>query len=221
MIRAGSLAARVALLAAAGGCGHRAPSPGSTLASYGAALERGDLRGAYAQMSAGYRQRVPYDQFRRQLEAAGGDGKWAGTSLRQHGERWGARLEVPLAADERAVLVREAGAWRLDTPPFPTFNQETPRAALRAFIRAVETRRYDLLVELAPARYRAEVTPEKLQRYWHSRGPERTRALLAALLLALERPVVEEGDEAYIVYQGDRQVRFIREDGLWRIESPE
>jgi hypothetical protein len=214
-------AARAALLLAVCGCGHRAPSPGATLTSYGAALERGDHRAAYAQMSAGYRQRVPYEQFRRQLEAGGGDARWTGSSLRQNGERWGARLEVPLAADERALLVREAGGWRLEAPPFPAFNQETPRAALRAFIRAVETRRYDVLVELAPARYRAEVTPEKLQRYWQARGPERTRALLAALLLALERPVIEEGDEAYIVYQGDRQVRFVREEGLWRVESPE
>jgi hypothetical protein len=211
----------IAVAVAALGCGHRPPSPGTTLVSYGAALERGDYRAAYAQMSAGYRQRVPFDQFRRQLEAAGADGRWTASALRRNGERWGARLEVPLSADERALLVRESGGWRLDAPPFPPFSQETPRAALRAFIRAVESQRYDLLVDLAPARYRAEVTADKLRRYWMSRGPERTRALLTALLLALDRPVIEEGDEAYIVYQGDRQVRFIREEGLWRVESPE
>ena len=45
--------------------------------------------------------------------------------------------------------------------------------------------------------------------------------MLGALRLALERRIIEEGDEAYLVYDGGRQVRFIREEGLWRIESPE
>ena len=47
----------------AGGCAHQAEAPSATLAAFGAALERGDYRAAYALTSAAYRSRSTYDAF--------------------------------------------------------------------------------------------------------------------------------------------------------------
>jgi hypothetical protein len=203
------------------GCGHGTPAPDDALQTFGAALERGDWAAAYGQMSASYRRSVPLAEFRRQMEAAPADARDAGRMLREHAERWGNRVEVRAGGDERIQLVREGSLWRLERPPFEPFGQETPRAALRSFIRAVETARYDVLIQLAPARYRGEITTEKLRRYWEGQGPERTKAMLRDLRVALEGRIVEEGDEAFLVYGTGRQVRFVREEAQWRIESPE
>jgi hypothetical protein len=78
-----------------------------------------------------------------------------------------------------------------------------------------------VLIELAPARYRAALTPEKLRSYWQAFGVERTAALLSDLRLAADERIVEEGDEAFVVYGQGRQVHLVREDESWRIESPE
>ena len=211
--------ALVVVIALHGGCRPQA-LPAETVARYGAALERGEYRAAYEQLSTQYRQRVPFERFRQELAGSEAEARAAGRAMQQRAAAWGAQAEVPVGPDERATLRREAGGWRLVAPPAEPYRQDTPRAALRAFVRAVEARRYDVLVALAPARIRDQVTVEKLRQYWASLGPERTRSLLGGLRLALERPIIEEGETAYVV-EDDRQVRLVREAGLWRIESPE
>jgi hypothetical protein len=214
-------AALAALFCGLGGCRHPAPAPADALAAFGGAMERQDWGTAYGLMSATYRARVSRAEFERQLRAAPRENSAAGAELLAHAESWGGRVGVTLDGQEQVELVRESGAWRFDRPPWEPFAQDTPRAALRAFIRAVETERYDVLVELAPARYRPALTPEKLRRYWQGLGPERTTALLRDLRLAADERIVEEGAEAFLGYGQGRQVHFVREDDSWRIEAPE
>jgi hypothetical protein len=126
-----------------------------------------------------------------------------------------------LPGDERVSLVRESGGWRMETPPLEPYGQASPRAALRAFVRAVENRRYDVLVRLAPLRFRSSVTVEKLRDFWEGSTAAQNRAMLGELRLNLGGRIAEDGEEAFMMYGSGRQVHFIREDGLWRIESPE
>jgi hypothetical protein len=202
-------------------CRHAAPTPADALAAFGAAMERQDWAAAYGLMSASFRARVSRAELEQQVRRAFGDAGAAGRALREDTKRGGDRVAITLEADRRVKLVRENGAWRLEQLPVDPFAQDTPRAALRAFIAALEAGRYDVLVELAPARYRAQLTPEKLRSFWHDLGAERAAALLRDLRRALDERIVEEGDEAFVVYGRGRQVRFVREEGLWRIESPE
>lgn len=212
------------LLAAALGAGLIAGChqslPADTLARYGAALERGDYRAAYDQLSAEYRARVPFERYRQDMARAPRDSQATGKALQERARASAAQAEISVGPDERALLKREAGGWRLMVPPAEPYQQDTPRAALRAFIRAVEAGRWDVLVSLAPARVRDQVTEDELRRYWTGMGPTRTRSFLDGMRLALERPIIEEGDQAHIV-QEDRQVRLVREAGLWRVDSPE
>jgi hypothetical protein len=214
---AGAFGLALGLLA----CGHGAAQPSDALVAYAAALERGDHRAAYELLSESYRRRVGYAEFSRRLSAVRADVAAGAGALREGAARAGQRVEVPLPGDERLGLVREAGVWRLQEPPFEVFSQDSPRAALRAFVRAAESARYDVLLQLAPARYRAELTEAKLRAHWEGPAAEQTRALVSSLRLALEGRIVEEGDEAFLLYGNGRQARFLREDGLWRLESPE
>jgi hypothetical protein len=201
-----------------GACAHRPAAPGDAVEAYGAALERGDLRAAYGQLSTRYRGRVSFDQFVRDLGGAPA-AREGGRAVRQAAARARDQAELPLGNGERALLVHDRGAWRLDSPPLPPLQQDTPRAALRSFVQAIESQRYDRLVDLAPSRYRSGVTAERLRSYWQAQPPERRRSLIAALRLALDRPIVEEGSEAYVIQGG--QIRLVKEDGLWRVENPE
>jgi hypothetical protein len=203
------------------GCAHRPAAPGDALQSYAAALERKDYAAAYSLMSAAYRQRVSAAEFRRQLDADGTEMANDARALREGAQRWGARVEVAVGNDETVTLVREADAWRLDGTPFEPYGQATPRAALRTFVRAVENRRYDVLLRLVPSRYRAVVSADKLRSFWEGEQGGRNRGLLRELRMALDARIAEEGDEAFLTYGANRQVKFVREDGAWRIESPE
>jgi hypothetical protein len=211
----------LAALIAAGACSHAASGPAEALSQFGSALEQGDLDRAYALMSESYRKRVSLAEFKKHMKISPEEARADGRVVRENAGRWGARVEVVVGGDERLTLVREGSAWRLDRPPFDPFGQGTPRSALRTFIRAIEGRHWEVLVELAPARYRGEITPAKVRSYWEAQGDERTRTLLRDLRLALDAPILEEGDEALLRYGSGRQVRFVREEGAWRIESPE
>jgi hypothetical protein len=215
----------LAVMLAGPGCASRAAGPADAVVAYGHALERGDTRAAYQHLSARYRRLVPYERFVRELGGAQA-AREGGRVVRLAGERGRSRAEVTLAPGERALLIQDGGGWRLDAPPLPPLQQDTPRAALRTFVQALEGERYDRLVDLAPVRYRATVTPELLRNYWQAQAPERRRALIAALRLALDRPIVEDGNDAHVVVSGPEsagpgQVRLVKEGGLWRVENPE
>jgi hypothetical protein len=211
----------LALALGGAGCAQRSAAPAGAIESYAAAIQRKDYAAAYGLMSASYRQQVSLADFRKQMERDATELAADAKSLRDSAERWGGRVAVTVPGDERVQLVQEGGAWRIESPPLDPYGQATPRAALRSFVRAVENRRYDVLVRLAPARFRASVTPERLRAFWEGPTSAQNRAFLRELRLNLGARIAEEGDEAFMTYGSGRQVRFAREDGLWRIESPE
>jgi hypothetical protein len=202
-------------------CGQRAAAPAGAIEAYAAAVERKDYNAAYGLMSSAYRQQVSLADFRRTMERDASELTADARSLRESADRWGGRVTVALPGDDRVSLSRESGAWRIDAPPLDPYGQSTPRAALRSFVRAVENRRYDVLVRLAPARFRSTITAEKLKAFWEGAQGAPERAFLRELRLNLYARIAEEGEEAFMTYGTGRQVRFVREEGLWRIESPE
>jgi len=209
------------LLLLVGACAQRAAAPAGAIEAYAGAIERKDYAAAYGLMSSSYRQQVSLADFRKAMERDAIELTADARSLRETADRWNGRVTVAVPGDERVSLLREGGGWRLDAPPLDPYGQATPRAALRSFVRAVENHRYDVLVRLAPARFRTTITPEKLRAFWEGAGGAPERAFLRELRLNLYARIAEEGDEAFMTYGTGRQVRFVREEGLWRIESPE
>jgi hypothetical protein len=209
------------VVAALWACAHAPQSPGAAAAAFGAAIARGDTRAAYALTSAEFRKRTPFEAFAASLGADPAAAKAFGGRLDGEAARLPARVELRLSTGEPITLVAEDGAWRVDGPAFDPWGQATPRAALRTFIRALDERRYDVLLRLAPNRYRGDLSADKLRQYWEEERKDDHLALLARLRAAADAPIVESGDEAHMPYGPEQEVRFVREDGRWKVASPD
>ena len=215
---ASALAGAVALAGLA--CAHPQGGPAEALADFGAAVDRQDYTSAYALMTAEYRHRVSLADFRRELEVGGPDVTKVARRLRDDAARTPFQIEIEVDLGQKLTLVLEAGQWRVAAQPFDLSSQETPRAALRSFVRAVELGRYDALMRLIPNRYRVAASVDKLREYWE--GGERradNQKLLKALRAHAGAPIIETGDEARMPYDDTAEVRFLREDGVWKIED--
>jgi hypothetical protein len=202
-------------------CAGRAAGPGDTLGAFGAALERKDYDAAYALTSEAYRKRVPLAAFRAELAEGGADTQALGERIRAERAGRPARVELEVDPGRSLSLVEEGGAWRVDGPSFEPWSQGTPRAALRSFVRALELGRYDVVLRLAPARRRTGLTVEGLRASWEGERKEDNARLVARLRASLGAPIVETGDEARMPYGEHDEARFVREDGVWKVEDPD
>jgi len=201
-------------------CAHQPEGPAATLQDFGAALARGDTRGAYALTSADFQRRTPYDAFAAGLGTNAADTRDLGKRFVEQSARVAPRVDVQLAQGETLSLVLESGRWRVDGPAPEPWGQRTPRAALRTFVRALGERRYDIVLRLVPRRHRADLTADKLRQYWEAHADE-TKTMLTRLQASLAAPIVEAGDEAHMPYGPELEMVFVREDGVWRIEDPD
>jgi len=199
------------------GCAHAPAAPGAALAQFGEALARGDLRAAYAMTSEDLQRRVPFQAFAAGFQGPAADPASLGRRIASEAERVAPRVEVELAAGERVPLVFEEGRWRVDGPVYEAWGQETPRAALRTFVRALDARRYDVLLRLVPDRVRGGLTAERLRSFWEESDADVHRRLLAKVRAAAAAPLVEAGDEAHAPLADGGEVRLVREPGGWKI----
>ena len=210
-----------AIAGALSSCAHRSEGPAATVTAFGAAVARGDLRAAYSLTSAEFRRRMPFEAFRAGLGAGGGEPEALGRRMVAEAPRMVPRVEIELSLGERVPLVAEEGTWRIDGPVYQAWGQGTPRAALRTFIRALDQRRYDIVLRLCPDRYRAGLSADKLRASWEGDGKKDNDALLAQLRAAIDAPIVVSGDEAHLPYPPDKEVRLVREAGRWKVEEPD
>jgi hypothetical protein len=220
-------AAAAVLVVGAAACARRTPGPADTLAAFGAAVERQDTAAAYALTSKDFRARVPLEAFRAELDAGGAETRAVGRNLRTEAGRGRMKIEVqlPPSSDldvgQPIVLVEEDGSWRVEGHPLEAWSQATPRAALRSFVRALEQHRYDVVLRLCPTRHRVGLSIESLRVAWEGDQREENARLLARLRAAIRAPIIEAGDEAHMPYGDRSEVRFVREDGRWKIEDPD
>ncbi|KIG18151.1 hypothetical protein DB30_01655 [Enhygromyxa salina] len=94
---------------------------------------------------------------------------------------WGERLGRPtgarpeallyLANDEVVEAVWTDKGWRFASDPTEYFGQSTPREALRSLVRASREGRWDVMLDLAPRRYRMGLSEQDLTLAW-TEGPQ-------------------------------------------------
>lgn len=208
-------------LAALAGCGAAPTGPEASLRELAAAMRRGDAAASHALMSARYRERVSLAELER--------------LFREQPEEilaTAAALEQPLAIEEEAraevgpgetiLLERVEGRWRVVSDVLDYYGRGTPRETVRSFVRAIEHRRYDVVLALLPAAERERLSEEGLRAQWEGPGREEVERLVSALREGLDAgPIQETGDRAVMPY-GDRfRVVLVREAGLWCVEDPE
>jgi len=114
-----------------------------------------------------------------------------------------------------SVVWTEEG-WRFAEDPTDVYAQRTPRQALRALVRATRAGRWDVLLQLAPRRYRLGLSEDDLRTAW-TEG-EQGSALRAArdrLATHLADPIVADADEAALDMGQGSVARLEREGDRW------
>lgn len=160
-IRCGLLSCGVAILVA--GCGGHARLLVRSSADLGKAVRRGEREAIDEQVLPATRSRIDYD------ELLADKAKWGERLARPTGAR--PEALIYLGNDEVIEAVWTDKGWRFASDPTVYFGQSTPREALRSLVRASREQRWDVMVDLAPRRYRMGLSEEDLAEAWTD-GPQ-------------------------------------------------
>ena len=216
------LRALFVVIAVATGCrGAGADSPRSAVDAYAEALSARDFDRAYTLTSDAYRRQHTRDEFVSALRSNPEAVKETVARLGAAGRRFEVTARVPYGdLGEELRLVNDDGAWRIDSDPLSFYEQDTPRAALRSFLRAARLGKYDVMMRFVPREYQAHMSSEDIQREFTGPRAEEIETRLNLLRENLSAPIEQTGNHARMPF-GDRdlEVRFVREDGLWKIDD--
>lgn len=213
------IVARAAVFALAlAACGASA-GPGRTLDAYGRALAEHDYGAAYDLMSDAFRGKVSRDEFVRMMRDNPGEVRATAEQLAARGGEPAVSAELTYGFGDRLRLVYDGGGWRLDENPVAFYGHDTPQVALRSFLRAYRLERWDVMLRYVPSAYRERMDVEKLKAQFTGPSREAMELLMAALEGSAGAEIVERGASARLAYGVASEVRFVREDGAWKIED--
>ena len=214
---------RLVLLLFLAACGASpARQPLSAVDAYAAALRAGDYGRAYDLMSSRYRREHSRDDFVRMMKDSPQEVKQTASRLTSSNRRVevAARFVYDDLRDE-LPLVLEDGGWKIASDPLEFYPQDTPNHALRSFVRAVELKRYDVVLRFVPNRWRQEMNETKIRDQFEGEKREEVVQMMRLLSANLENPIEQEGDKARMPYGERFEVKFVREDGIWKVADPD
>lgn len=221
--RAGDLIKAAAVVIVAAGlaaCERReAEDPHSVLRAYARALEEGRADEAYRMLSEEARRGTSLEAFRRMVKDSPQDVHEIARSLSRPTAVPVVTATVTTATGQPLELVLENGKWRVEATAIDLYAQDTPRRAIQGFVRAVERKRYDVVLKYVPDAHREGLDAAKLKSAWEGYDKDEIEQVVAGLKQALPAATIEEtGDRATMAYsQGTMQL--VRERGLWKIED--
>jgi len=204
------------------GCGSSAGKPLSAVDGYVAALRASDFSRAYDFMSERYRRDHSRAEFVKRMQESPREVKETVTRLSSGGRRveLSAKFLYDDLRDELPLLV-EDGQWRIASDPLDFYPQDTPAHALRSFVRAVELKRWEVVLRFVPDKWRKDMTTEKVREQFEGADNEDARQMMRLLAANLDNPIETQGDEARMPYGERFEVKFVREDGVWKIADPD
>jgi hypothetical protein len=199
-----------------------ARQPLGAIDAYAAALRAGDYGRAYELMSARYRREHSREDFMRMMRESPEEVRLTAARLTASNRRVevAARFVYDDLRDE-LPLVLEDGGWKISSDPLEFYPQDTPAHALRSFVRAVELKRYDVVLRFVPNRWRQEMTEAKVREQFEGERREEVAQMMRLLTANLENPIEQEGDRARMPYGERYEVKFVREDGIWKVADPD
>jgi len=116
------------------------------------------------------------------------------------------------------ALVREDGAWKLDSDLVDFYPSGTPREALASFVKAFAAKRWDVLAALMPSQYAAGDDAKALEAQWgQGEGLASMTALVTVLGDHLDDKVTVNGESAFVEFAPQHRAELLRENGAWRI----
>ena len=135
---------------ACGGTALVQQGPSDTLRSYAQALEQGRVDDAYRLLSDEAKRSMSLEAFRRAVRENPEDAVEIARAIARPSSDPVVTATVTVPNGEELLLVYENGKWRIDASAVDLYGQATPRQAMLGFLRAVERKRYDVILRYVP-----------------------------------------------------------------------
>lgn len=190
------------------------------LEEYSEALEQGDYDDAYGMMSEEFRQAHSKDEFVRLMKENKPEVRETAARLRSEHQKVEVTARFRYGIGDSLELVLEAGEWRIASNPIAFYSQATPRDALRSFVRAYRLKRWDVMLALIPDQYAEKMSVDKVRYQFEGPRAEDVELMMQRLEENIDAPIKEKGGEARMSYH-DAEVKFVREEGAWKIQDPD
>lgn len=181
----------------------RAEDPQSILRSYSHALEEGRAEDAYRMLSEEARRGISLEAFRRMLKDNPEEVREIAKALARPTATPVVTATVTSGNGQELQLVLENGKWRVEATAIDLYAQDTPRHAIQGFVRAVERKRYDVVLKFVPDSHKEGLDPSKLKTAWEGHDKEEIEQVVSSLKQALPTASIEETGGS-------------RDDGVWR-----
>ena len=212
------------VLAAVVGCGLGAAcdggkGPNQTLDKYGSALKNHDFGAAYDLMSSSFRGKVSRDDYVRMMRDNGREVSETADRLRGKKGSMEVSAEFEYGLGDTMRLVQEDGRWKIATNPLGFYDQSSPKAALRSFIRAYRLERWDVMLRFVPNSYREKMDAKKMQAQFTGPSREQMENLINTLEANVDETITERGNDARMAYGDHYTVQFLKEDGAWKLKD--
>lgn len=199
--------------------------PSDTLRAYAQAIRDRRVEDAYALLSTEARRSMSPEAFRRMVVENTADAEELARALARPSSDPIVTATVTTPQGDELTLVYEHGRWRIDGESIDFYSQATPRQAIKAFLRAFERRRFDILMRFVPdakkvADERFPALDEaRLRESWEGPQREDMERIAQGIKAALPQAVVEEtNDRASMSYGSGGTLQLVREHGAWKIE---
>ena len=216
-----ALAISLVLLAGGGAACTRSTGPAQTLDRYGRALKNHDYSAAYDLMSASFRGKVSREDYTRMMRDNPREVDETAERLRGKHGNLEVSAEFEYGLGDQMRLVQEDGSWKVASNPLSFYDQSTPKAALRSFIRAFRLERWDIMLRFVPNQYREKMDVAKMKAQFTGASKDKMETLMNTLEANVDEPIIERGNDARMSY-GDRyEVKFVKEDGVWKLKDLE
>jgi hypothetical protein len=213
-----ALALALGVTLAASGCASRTP-PGAALDRYASALGSRNYDAAYQLMSSRFRATVSRDEFVAMLRDNPREVADTADRLASRKRRLEVTAELRYGLGDTVALVEEGGSWRIASNPLAFYDQASPRAALRSFLRAYRLERWDVMLRFVPREYAELMNVDKVKQQFTGERKDEMAQLMSQLEANVDEPIDEQGNEASLHYGAGLEVKFTREDGRWRLRD--
>ena len=199
-------------------CAH-GKGPSQALDHYGLALKNHDFAQAYDLMSSQFRAKVSKDDYIRMMRDNPREVDETAERLRgKHGSlEVSAEFEYGLGDQMR--LVQEDGTWKVASNPLSFYDQSSPKAALRSFLRAYRLERWDIMLRFVPNAFREKMDPKKMQAQFTGGSKDQMETLMNTLEANVDEPISERGNDARMTYNDRFTVQFVKEDSAWKLKD--
>lgn len=200
-------------------CGGSKGAANSALDRYGQALRDQDYEAAYELMSSSFRAKVSREEFVRMMRDNPADVRETSRRLDKKPQRMEISAEFEYGLGDTMRLVQEGGTWKIASNPLAFYDQSSPRDALRSFLRAYRLERWDVMLRFVPEKYREKMDVEKMRTQFQGPNREQMEVLMNMLEANIDEPIEPKGNEARMSYGERYEVKFVKEDGAWKIKD--